>query len=429
MRLDYILGEEQLVDRKMIDEALEYQKQHGGRLESHLFRFGSADEATLLKALSRQFRCKSVSLSGREIPDSILAMMPPETAFQNIILPFDYDPQQNLLRIACENPANKMLMEILEGTIPGRNFEIYIALGAILKAAIVAGYRNSLAYIDHSDKSKPVYNLGYLNVDDLSAGHSGKHSSVLVYDEDGQCSENLLDCLEECSFEISRIGSLSKFIDQYERMHTDIMVLVKTGTVDDICELVGGLISRGIRINQTPTIILTGDEITDDLMPLLNSGIEDVVSIGAHQIAVIKLNRIRKRLDGEKKRYLSAIQNLGTHGTLEDMNVIDIIQAMGPSEKTVCISITGSGNQLTMYLDRGNIIYAECDDRTGPEAVYLAIPWDKGVWSVDPIDPGKLPAPNNFQSNESILLEGCRRLDENNREENQEFDFLKNLTE
>ena len=91
MRLDDILIKEQIADKSQIDEALEYQKRYGGRLESHLFRFGYIDEGGLLKALSRQFNCKSVSLTGREIPENILKLIPPEIAFRNIILPFDYE--------------------------------------------------------------------------------------------------------------------------------------------------------------------------------------------------------------------------------------------------------------------------------------------------------------------------------------------------
>lgn len=194
--------------------------------------------------------------------------------------------------------------------------------------------------------------------------------------------------------------------------------------MEDVTDLLGSIISRGVSIEQIPAVLLTDRHLVESMMHTLNAGIEDVVAVDASDIIILKLNRIRTRLDAERKRRLSVIQDLGTHGTLEDMNVIDIIQAMGPSEKTARISITGSGKHLTMFLDRGNIIYAECEDKIGPDAVYLAIPWDKGIWSVDPIGPEELPEPNNFQSNESILLEGCYQLDEANRDNQFECNFL-----
>ena len=95
------------------------------------------------------------------------------------------------------------------------------------------------------------------------------------------------------------------------------------------------------------------------------------------------------------------------------MNVIDLLQAMGHSEKTVRISITGQGKQTTIVLNEGLLYWAECDDLTGPEAIYASLAWKDGIWCVDPILPGDLPTePNVRESIDAILIEGCRRLDE-----------------
>jgi len=428
MRLDDILIQNQLASVGQINDALAYQKHYGGRLESHLFRFGYTDEVGLLKALALQFNCRSVSLGGREISESVLNMVPAEAAFANVILPFDYDPVKNTLMIACENPANSNLAINLEKSVPGKNFEFYIALGPLLKSAIVAFYRNSLAI--SSQKCDSHYSEGSpanLDPDSLAAVHNGKQLRILICNDNRHNIDRLEQQLTPGNFELIQAHSIGDFVEQYEQLRTHIMVLIKAGTVSEVCEFIGGLISRGVMIEQIPTFLLTDDYMIDSLMQVLNVGIEDVISREDARVAAIKINRVCRRLEVEKKRRLSVIQDLGTHGTLEDMNVIDIIQAMGPSEKTARISITGNGKHLTMFLDRGNIIYSECDDKIGPDAVYEAIPWDKGVWSVDPIGPEELPEPNNFQSNESILLEGCRRLDEQNHEEQPEIDFFSDI--
>ena len=62
---------------------------------------------------------------------------------------------------------------------------------------------------------------------------------------------------------------------------------------------------------------------------------------------------------------------------------------------------------------RGN--NGDSGEKTGAEAVYEAIQWVDGQWKVETINPEDLPAPNNDASNESILMEGCRRLDEKSR--------------
>jgi hypothetical protein len=98
------------------------------------------------------------------------------------------------------------------------------------------------------------------------------------------------------------------------------------------------------------------------------------------------------------------------------MNVIDLLQAMGPTGKTARLSVTGQGQQLTIYLKEGQITYAECEDVVGAEAVYCALGWRKGVWSLESVAPEDIPDPNVSHTNEGILLEGCRRLDESIRD-------------
>jgi len=135
---------------------------------------------------------------------------------------------------------------------------------------------------------------------------------------------------------------------------------------------------------------------------------------------MIKLSRLRERLQSERSRQLEIMQTLGTHGSLTDMNVIDLLQSMGQTGKTARISVSAHGQQLTVYLDRGRIVYAECDDIRGPEAVYCALGWRQGVWSVDPVAAEELPEPNNNLATEAVLLDGCRRLDEMKRQDNSE---------
>jgi hypothetical protein len=59
-------------------------------------------------------------------------------------------------------------------------------------------------------------------------------------------------------------------------------------------------------------------------------------------------------------------------------------------------------------------LYATCGSHSGPEAVYRVIAWeDQGEFTVH--TETELPDPNIRSSNESILMEGCRILDESRR--------------
>lgn len=424
MRLDTILIEDNLATDQQIEEAREYQKKYGGRLETHLYRLGYADEAALLKALSRQFNCPSVALANRRIPSEILNMLKPGIAFTYIILPFDFDPAHNKLLIACEKPPSAQLTDELSSMYPDKKFEFYLALGSVLKTAIINFYRTSLNSHTTEDNQAPSDTAQIVFAGRNVSNKIDKHSRLLICNDNHTDISHLERSFNDNNYESRQANSISELADIYEHFRPNILILIKNGNMEDVTDLLGSIISRGVSIEQVPTLLLTDGYLVESMMHTLNAGIEDVVAVDASDIIILKLNRIRSRLDVERKRRLSVIQDLGTHGTLEDMNVIDIIQAMGPSEKTARISITGCGKHLTMFLDRGNIIYAECEDKIGPDAVYLAIPWDKGIWSVDPIGPEELPEPNNFQSNESILLEGCYQLDEANRDNQFECDFL-----
>ena len=105
----------------------------------------------------------------------------------------------------------------------------------------------------------------------------------------------------------------------------------------------------------------------------------------------------------------------GARGRLEDMNLIDLLQAMGPSRKTVRIAVNSGERELVIYLDEGAIVYARCEEYEGAEAVYEGLSWKDGTWSAQPVSAASIPEPNNDYSNESILMEGCRLLDERAR--------------
>ncbi|MDD4052355.1 MAG: DUF4388 domain-containing protein, partial [candidate division Zixibacteria bacterium] len=110
-----------------------------------------------------------------------------------------------------------------------------------------------------------------------------------------------------------------------------------------------------------------------------------------------------------------AVRTAGARGRLADMNLIDLIQALGPGRKTVRITVQADKPgtpTLTICMDRGKIIQAELQDRVGAEAVYEGLTWADGSWLAEPTTAEELPEPNIQESNESLLMEGCRLLDE-----------------
>jgi hypothetical protein len=240
---------------------------------------------------------------------------------------------------------------------------------------------------------------------------------VLVYNEKGDDYLMLGPCLENIGFRTGSAVDVGDFVRRYENEWPDFLIVLAPGSIDETEQLMKKVTDAGVVVRTVPTFVLAPGSIVNQLSFLLKDGVEDVLSIDSDlDPLLVKINRIRSRNEDEHRRRLNDIQQIGTHGTIEDMNVIDLLQAMGRTQKTIRISITAVGEQLTMYLDQGNLIHAQVGDLSGSEAVYHGLSWKQGIWSVDPVDRSTFPPPNNDRSIDAILIEGCQRLDEGYRD-------------
>ncbi len=74
-----------------------------------------------------------------------------------------------------------------------------------------------------------------------------------------------------------------------------------------------------------------------------------------------------------------------------------------------------SGEKADVYLREGQLVHATCGESTGAEAVHHVIAWaDDGFFSVEPAE--EFPPDNISQTNQSLLMEGCRLFDESRRQ-------------
>lgn len=211
-------------------------------------------------------------------------------------------------------------------------------------------------------------------------------------------------------------GTVEVFVDLYERSRPDILVLAAPGGAADVNGFINELASQGIDFEHTPTFVLVDAGTVGAVTELLERGIEDIlINDGSLDLLVVKMQKIQSLLQSRQAERAAEVQKAGASGRLADMNLIDLLQALGPSRKTARITVISGKNQserLTLYLDEGAIIFAEYGELQGAEAVYETLGWADGFWTVEPLGRASLPDPNNELPNESILMEGCRLLDE-----------------
>lgn len=243
---------------------------------------------------------------------------------------------------------------------------------------------------------------------------------VMLYTEEPGGLYSVELRLKSEGFRTISAGSMESFVELYNRSRPDMVVLMLWGETREIAARVDDIAGQGIDFKTTPAFLLVKGAGTAELTPVLAKGIEDAMAAdGSLDLLVAKMLKIRRRLLADpKKRSESGQNGSGTRGRLADMNLIDLLQALGPGRRTVKVTLTPAGTEtgeLTLYLRQGQITFARYHNLSGAEAVYEAVSWSDGTWSVEPVTDKDLPQPNNRLSNESILMEGCRLLDEKTR--------------
>ncbi len=212
--------------------------------------------------------------------------------------------------------------------------------------------------------------------------------------------------------------SQESLADMLERSEPDVLLVISTLDPGAITKLIDKIVNPKSGKAKIPVFLLVREHYVGQLTAMLDKSVEDIISLDNNlDILVSKLRSIVAVLNEKPAKREIDEEKYGATGRLRNMSLLDLLQATGPGRKTVKITVISQdkSQKLEMFLDKGKIIYAKLGDIKGAEAVYEAMAWTDGIWSMEPVDPEAIPKPNNSLSNELILMEGCRLLDEKNR--------------
>ena len=87
IKLGELLVEENLITPQQLQEALQYQKQNGGKLGYNLVKLGFVKDEEISQLLSRQYGVPSINLARFEIDPSVIKLVPAETAQKYQVIP------------------------------------------------------------------------------------------------------------------------------------------------------------------------------------------------------------------------------------------------------------------------------------------------------------------------------------------------------
>ncbi|HIP72380.1 MAG TPA: DUF4388 domain-containing protein [Anaerolineae bacterium] len=102
---------------------------------------------------------------------------------------------------------------------------------------------------------------------------------------------------------------------------------------------------------------------------------------------------------------------MALQGNLLDMAVADLIQQYGQGGQTAVLQIQNDNQEATLYIHDGTVAHAIMGNQQGEEVVYQVLTWQEGAFS---LEMDVLPPTTTItRSWSGLLLEGARRLDEN----------------
>jgi type IV pilus assembly protein PilB len=174
-KLGEILVRENLISPQHLREALEYQREHGGRLGFNLVKLGLVSDDMITAVLSRQYGIPSVNLELFQIDASVLRLIPQEVAQKYSVLPLSRVGAT--LTLAMVDPTNVFAMDDIK-FMTGLNVEPVVVAEASVQQAI-SKYYSSSREIDLATVSIDESVLESVSVLDGN-GHSGITNADLV---------------------------------------------------------------------------------------------------------------------------------------------------------------------------------------------------------------------------------------------------------
>ncbi|HEU4834136.1 MAG TPA: type IV-A pilus assembly ATPase PilB [Pyrinomonadaceae bacterium] len=139
-KLGEILVRENLISPQHLREALDYQREHGGRLGFNLVKLGLISDDMITAVLSRQYGIPSVNLDLFNIEPSVISLIPQEVAQKHSVLPLSRVGAT--LTLAMVDPTNVFAMDDVK-FMTGLNVEPVVVAEGSVQQAIAKYYGSS----------------------------------------------------------------------------------------------------------------------------------------------------------------------------------------------------------------------------------------------------------------------------------------------
>jgi type IV pilus assembly protein PilB len=153
VRIGELLLKEKRITPEQLQEALNYQRQNGGKLGFNLIKLGFVKDEEITTLLSKQYGVPSISLQKFEIDPTVIKLVPADTAQRYQIIPLSRSGAT--LTIAMTDPTNVFAMDDIK-FMTGYNVEPVVASETAVLEAIQKYYGQAVAAASHPTSALEV---------------------------------------------------------------------------------------------------------------------------------------------------------------------------------------------------------------------------------------------------------------------------------
>src|SRR2546423_831329 len=231
-KLGEILVRENLISRQHLKEALDYQRQHGGRFSFNLVNLGLVSDDMITAVLSRQYGIPSVNLDLFNIDPAVLSLIPQDVAQKHSVLPLSRVGAT--LTLAMVDPTNVFAMDDVK-FMTGLNVEPVLVAETSVQQAIAKYYGTSReielasmaeevkyeASSNGSNGSGAITHADLVSLDSIDFDH-GQTEDVEVVEDNEEIDLSTLSRMSEDAPVVRLVNVL--LVDALRRGASDIHV-------------------------------------------------------------------------------------------------------------------------------------------------------------------------------------------------------------
>src|SRR5690348_10802435 len=145
VRIGELLLKEKRITPEQLQEALNYQRQNGGKLGFNLIKLGYVKDDEITALLSKQYGVPSIALGQFDVDAAVVKLVPAETAQKYQIIPLSRSGAT--LTIAMTDPTNVFAMDDIK-FMTGYNVEPVVASETAVVEAIQKYYNKAAGQPD-----------------------------------------------------------------------------------------------------------------------------------------------------------------------------------------------------------------------------------------------------------------------------------------